>query len=111
MIETRPATAELVRRFADDGTVPVTCRAIALFEDGVPIALGGSYIQNGAVVLFMRATDQGRKRKKSLFKAARDFASRYKTVCAYCDMDIEGADRFLRHLGMTHMENDIWRRG
>lgn len=107
MIEVVPATADMLKGMFD-GMRSVTVKAIALMEDGEIIAIGGAYRSSCGHVLFMKATDKARKRPKALFKAAKEFAARYPKIHAYCDMNIEGSDRFLKHLGMKKINGDVW---
>lgn len=110
MITTAPATREMFSEFYE-GMNEVSVKAIALKKDGKVIAIGGSYIKDGAVIIFMKATDEARKKyPKSLFSAAKRFLeSKRGMVLAKCDINIDGADRFLKHLGFEHIGGDVWR--
>lgn len=107
MISIIPATPEIMSEWFDSMN-SVTVKAIALVEDGEVIAVGGTYRSQCGNVLFMKASEQAKKRPKSLFKVAKEFASRYPVAYASCDIAIEGAERFLKHLGMKKVKGDVW---
>jgi hypothetical protein len=108
MIEIVPATPEIMKGLFD-GMRGVTVKAIAMLDDGEVIAVGGAYRSSCGHVLFMKATEKAKKKPKALFKAAKEFAARYPKIHAYCDMNIDGSDRFLKHLGMEKINGDVWR--
>lgn len=108
MIEVVPATREIMQD-EFDGMQAFSVKAKAIIEDGEVICVMGTYMTCGNVVGFMKATDKARCRPKLLFKTAKQiFESKKGRILAYCDMNIDGADRFLRHLGFECIGGDIW---
>lgn len=89
--------------------IPMSVWAIAVIDDsGSVMGVGGTYLLSGNRIAFMKITDELRKRPKTLFSMALKFIRQFDAVYAFCDLQIDGADRFLRHLGFKHMHGDLW---
>jgi hypothetical protein len=107
-----PLTHEHMRQwFGDIGGVP-TVKGIAGFVDGNLVAVAGFRILRGEVLAFCGLKDEARPFKKTMHQTAlhlmAEAKQRHKRILAKCDPDEPTAPAWLRRLGFTHEEGDLW---
>lgn len=116
MIKIIPATSEIVRYFYSDTTPLPTIRgALAVMEDGEPIAIAGLYRKGRYMVLFSDAAPEVRQRlpltSYRVAKKLLEYADRKGwSVIAIPKPDIEPANRFLLRFGFEETEQGFMRR-
>lgn len=102
MIVVRPAVKDDLIAFNFD-KLPWRTRSIAGEKDGRLIGIGGlAYFADGLVLAWAELTDEARKAKVSLHKAALKLLSEARgarRIVAIADNNIEAADRWLQRLG------------
>lgn len=107
-METRPATAEDIRRF--HGSIPYNAVALAGVRDGEVIGVGGVYYAAGRPVIFSGFTP-GEVSKREIVRGARIIMDmlegRRGPVYAMQDDD-ERAARTLAHFGFTPLSDGWW---
>lgn len=72
------------------------------------VGFAGVYISNGNRVLVSNITDELRRHPVALYRIARKLVGEIGHVYAFCDMEIEAAPRFLRHLGFEPVKGTLW---
>ena len=105
-----PATAAMIRSLHAE--LPKTVRAVAAVEGDRVLGVAGIYPQEGYLILFGAIAPDTRaelhRHKRALLRCVwkvLGFAmQRRMPVFAVADEDIEGSDRFLRHLGFIPRE-------
>lgn len=107
MIEIVPATKEHIKALYDE-PLGLTVRAISVIDGERVLGVAGVYWSNGQKVAFANFTDELRSKPRILIAGARMMAQMLEASIARCDPNIEKAESFLRHLGFTHIEGDIW---
>jgi len=107
MISIVPATKEHLKGKIE-GADSLTIKALAAIEDGNVIAVGGTYTSANGKVAFMKIESEMKKYPVLLFKTVKRFIAECKSVYAFCDTSIDGADRFLKHLGFERIKGDVW---
>jgi hypothetical protein len=73
------------------------------------IGCAGGYHAGGHVMAFLHATDELRDHPFTMVRLAKSLQSLpHKTVFAYCDRSIEGAQKFLEHFGFSDRGDGIY---
>lgn len=110
-----PTQAEDVEEFCPGQTTPYRLRAWTARIDGKIVGIGGfGMMPNGTAIAFLNGTDDLRgKAALSLHRAVKraiaDLANRKRQIIATCDQNIEAAERWLKRLGFTPVEDGrIW---
>lgn len=115
MLEMRPATAADVASLGK--TLPKTAMTFAIVDGEKVVAVAGYYLHQGKAVMFS-AIDRPEVLKVSKW-APRDvlrfaraiFEASVRIgipVVAQADQAVPGSDLLLEHLGMQHIEKDIY---
>ena len=105
-----PLTREIISQFENENT-PQSIRGFAAVEDGKVYGMAGTYINNGMLTAWMDATDDLRKRPKSLLKLLKScykLPHYGKYILVYCDRRFEGAERLIRHFGFEPYAEDFY---
>ncbi len=111
MISITPATRDDVVRFYG-GLPGHSIRAlVALDDDGEVLAVGGIAFSQGYWVAFYDATEAFRADRRALVRALRAFRllTEDKDLVAEIDDTFDGADVLLRHAGLEHSHEGIYR--
>jgi hypothetical protein len=110
MIEIIPATKEHVDALYDE-PLGLTVKAYAAVDGEKVMGVAGVYWSNGNKVAFANFTEELRNKPRILIAGARKMAKMMgEGTIARCDPNIEKAGSFLKHLGFTQLEGDIWTR-
>lgn len=110
-VEIRPTVAADLPHLTAD-PLPWRIKAITGLIDGRIIGVGGiGFMPDGAVVALAQLTDEARRHKVALHRAALKFladvrASGVRDLVTMADSDIPGADNWLRHLGFEPIERN-----
>lgn len=101
----RDATAKDLRDFYGKNP-PVTVRAMVAVDDGgVPLAVGGYYLSNGAAIAF---TDVKNMRKRDMVQAAKKFVERLRELPFDVLAHTYGNGAPLKHFGFEPV-GPLWR--
>jgi hypothetical protein len=108
MIDIVPATKEHVNALYDE-PLGLTVTAIAVIDGEKVLGVAGTYWSNGQKVAFANFTEELRNKPRVLIVGARKMAKMMgRGTVARCDQNIENAGSFLKHLGFTQLEGDLW---
>lgn len=110
-----PATAMHWEQFYG-APPPRSFRGLVAVHDGVPLAIGGTYVQGDCKVAFAAVKPEMRERfRKTGVRLAREVMAMIRAsgvpVLAVADPQIEAAPRFLEHLGFHPVHEGVhaWR--
>jgi N-acetylglutamate synthase-like GNAT family acetyltransferase len=115
-VEFRPTVSGDLPHLTDK-PLPFRIKAITALIDGRVAGVGGiGFMPTGAVVALAQMTDELRRHKFALHRAARKFMAEVKEsgireLVTLADQDITGAENWLHHLGFEPMERNgvrIW---
>lgn len=101
----------LVEWYGDGGRAP-TVRGIAGYVDGKLVAVAGFIYGRGKVIAFCDLKDEARPHKAAIHRNAlrliADAKTRHKRLLAVCDITEPTSAKWLRRLGFSPEEGNIW---
>ncbi|MHB0965499.1 MAG: hypothetical protein ACYC36_03505 [Bellilinea sp.] len=99
-----PATADMIHSLPGV-RIGVTCKAMALIDDGKVLAVGGMYQENSRWTIFLRKSPDfdAKRHAKSIVKGSRKMLESANgiPVNAIADPKIHGSEKLLEHLGFN----------